>query len=53
MKLIVIGSSGLIGSGAVTHFDKSVGEVHRLDTNMRQEFLGHKGDTTWNVRRLR
>jgi len=36
----------------VTDFDESATEVHGVDNNMRQEFLGPKADTTWNLRRL-
>jgi CDP-paratose 2-epimerase len=52
MKLIVTGSSGLIGSEVVEHFDRLGWDVHGIDNNMRAEFFGPGGDTRWNQRRL-
>ncbi len=52
MKILVTGSSGLIGSEAVEHFDREGHEVVGLDNNMRREFFGPMGDTTWNLERL-
>jgi CDP-paratose 2-epimerase len=51
--VLVTGSSGLIGSEAVTFFDRRGWKVHGLDNNMRMQFFGPDGDTTWNLRRLR
>ncbi|MBW8049760.1 MAG: NAD-dependent epimerase/dehydratase family protein [Cytophagales bacterium] len=51
-KLLVTGSSGLIGSEVVTYFDKLGWVIHGLDNNMRADFFGEKGDTRWNQRRL-
>lgn len=53
MKVVVTGSSGLIGSEAVEYFDGLGHEVLGVDNNMRREFFGAKGDTTWNLERLR
>jgi CDP-paratose 2-epimerase len=53
MKVMVTGSSGLIGSEAVEHYDRLGHEVHGCDNNMRAEFFGPKGDTLWNLGRLR
>ena len=53
MKVLVTGSSGLIGSEAVSYFDARGYDVWGVDNNMRQEFFGPKGDTTWNLERLR
>ena len=53
MNVIVTGSSGLIGSEAVAHFDAAGHAVHGIDNNMRREFFGPAGDTTWNLERLR
>ena len=54
MKTVLItGSSGLIGSEAVEHYDRSGYEVHGVDNNMRRMFFGDKGDTLWNLRRLK
>jgi CDP-paratose 2-epimerase len=52
MKILVTGSSGLIGSEAVEHFDHQGHEVVGVDNNMRKVFFGTAGDTTWNLRRL-
>jgi CDP-paratose 2-epimerase len=52
-KILVTGSSGLIGSEAVEHFDRQGHHVHGVDNNMRQVFFGELGDTTWNLERLR
>lgn len=51
-RVLVTGSSGLIGSEAVAYFDRKGCEVHGLDNNMRQEFFGPRGDTRWNLQRL-
>lgn len=52
MRVLVTGSSGLIGSEAVQHFDAVGHVVHGIDNNMRREFFGPQGDTTWNLQRL-
>jgi CDP-paratose 2-epimerase len=52
-RLIVTGSSGLIGSEAVRHFAACGYEVHGFDNNMRMDFFGAGGDTRWNLARLR
>lgn len=52
MKVLVTGSSGLIGSEAVTYFDERGHTVYGIDNNMRREFFGPKGDTLWNLKRL-
>lgn len=52
-KIFVTGSSGLIGSEAVTYFDSQDHEVLGIDNNMRREFFGEKGDTSWNLERLK
>jgi CDP-paratose 2-epimerase len=51
--ILVTGSSGLIGSETVEHFDRQGHRVHGIDNNMRQVFFGEPGDTTWNLERLR
>jgi CDP-paratose 2-epimerase len=50
---LVTGSSGLIGSECVTFLDARGWRVHGVDNNMRREFFGEHGDTTWNLERLR
>jgi CDP-paratose 2-epimerase len=52
MKLLVTGSSGLIGSEIVRHFSALGWAVHGVDNNMRADFFGPQGDTRWNQRRL-
>ena len=52
-RVLVTGSSGLIGSEAVAFFDARGWEVHGVDNNMRRDFFGPDGDTTWNLERLR
>ncbi|MFN7841985.1 MAG: NAD-dependent epimerase/dehydratase family protein [Pirellula sp.] len=52
MKVLVTGSSGLIGSEAVTFFDNLGFSVTGVDNNLRAEFFGPKGDTNWNLQRL-
>jgi CDP-paratose 2-epimerase len=52
MRVLVTGSSGLIGSEAVQHFEAAGHVVHGIDNNMRREFFGPQGDTTWNLQRL-
>ncbi len=51
-KILVTGSSGLIGSGVCTFFDQYGYQVHGLDNNQRAVFFGPQGDTRWNQRRL-
>src|SRR2546423_3400782 len=50
---LVTGSSGLIGSEAVSFLDARGWDVHGVDNNMRRDFFGEHGDTTWNLERLR
>lgn len=50
--VLVTGSSGLVGSEAVRHFDARGAEVHGIDNNMRADFFGPSGDTTSVRRRL-
>jgi CDP-paratose 2-epimerase len=52
VKVLVTGSSGLIGSEAVLHFERQGHEVTGVDNNMRREFFGPQGDTQWNLQRL-
>ncbi len=53
MRVLISGSSGLIGSAAVRHFDRIAERVHGIDNNMRADFFGPGGDTTPTLRRLR
>src|SRR3982750_2242773 len=52
MRILVTGSSGLIGSEAVSYFDTLGHEIVGIDNNMRRVFFGVPGDTTWNRDRL-
>lgn len=52
MKVLVTGSSGLIGSEAVSKYASEGHAVHGIDNNQRQAFFGPAGDTTWNRKRL-
>ena len=51
-KIIVSGSNGLIGGEVVSYFSGKGMEIHGLDNNMRADFFGPAGDTTWNQNRL-
>jgi CDP-paratose 2-epimerase len=51
-NVLVTGSSGLIGSEAVEYYDSQGHTVYGIDNNMRKEFFGPQGDTTWNLTRL-
>jgi CDP-paratose 2-epimerase len=50
---LVPGSRGLIGSEMVAFLDERGWRVHGVDNNMRADFFGPHGDTTWNLERLR
>jgi CDP-paratose 2-epimerase len=52
VKILVTGSSGLIGSEAVKHFDLRGHTIFGIDNNLRAEFFGPAGDTKWNLSRL-
>lgn len=52
-NILVTGSSGLIGSEAVEHFDRQGHRVVGVDNNMRRVFFGPPGDTLWNLERLK
>jgi len=52
-KLLVTGSSGLIGSEVCTYFSRELGyTIHGVDNNQRAVFFGPQGDTRWNQQRL-
>ncbi len=51
--ILITGSSGLIGSEVVSHFSDAGWKVHGVDNNMRADFFGPQGDTTWNLERLK
>ena len=51
-KLLVTGSSGLIGSEVCYHFAALGWEIHGVDNNQRAIFFGAQGDTRWNQNRI-
>ena len=51
-KVLVTGSSGLIGSEVCLYFAAEGWEIHGIDNNQRAVFFGPKGDTRWNQHRL-
>ncbi len=51
-KLLVTGSSGLIGSEVCSYFSSRGWDIHGVDANLRREFFGPEGDTRWNQQRL-
>ncbi len=52
MKILVTGSSGLIGSEVCTYFGNLGWDVHGIDNNQRATFFGPEGDTRWRQERL-
>ncbi len=51
-KLLVTGSSGLVGSEVCVYFSEKGYEIHGIDNNQRAVFFGPQGDTRWNQQRL-
>ena len=51
-KLLVTGSSGLIGSEVCCFFSTLGWQIHGVDNNQRAVFFGPQGDTRWNQQRL-
>ena len=51
-KLLVTGSSGLIGSEVCLYFAAAGWTIHGVDNNQRAVFFGPQGDTRWNQDRL-
>lgn len=51
-KLLVTGSSGLIGSEVCRYFHNFEFFIHGVDNNQRAVFFGPQGDTRWNQKRL-
>lgn len=51
-RILVTGSSGLIGSEVCTHFSRAGWQVHGFDNNQREIFFGPDGETRWNQNRL-
>ena len=53
MKILVTGSSGLIGSEVCTYFSSQGHSIHGIDNNQRKEFFGPQGDTSWRLNELK
>ncbi len=51
-KMLVTGSSGLIGSEVCRYFSNKGWAVHGIDNNQRAVFFGAQGDTRWNQAQL-
>lgn len=51
-KILITGSSGLIGSEVVEFFGQREFQVVGVDNNQRAIFFGPGGDTRWNQKRL-
>lgn len=51
-KILITGSSGLIGSEVCVFFANKGWEIHGVDNNQRAVFFGNQGDTRWNQQRL-
>jgi CDP-paratose 2-epimerase len=51
-RLLVTGSSGLIGSEVCLFLGREGFDLHGIDNNQRAVFLGEAGDTRWNQARL-
>lgn len=51
-RVVITGSSGLVGSEAALVCDRRGWEVYGIDNNLRAEFFGSDGDTNENRARL-
>jgi len=51
-RIVVTGSSGLIGSEVCLFFNEMGCKIHGADNNQRAVFFGPQGDTRWNQERL-
>jgi CDP-paratose 2-epimerase len=52
MEIVITGSSGLIGSEAVEYFAGLGHRLYGIDNNMRADFFGPQGDTSWRLKQL-
>jgi len=52
MEIAITGSSGLIGSEAVEYFAELGHRIYGIDNNMRADFFGSPGDTSWRLQQL-
>ena len=46
-KILITGSSGLVGAEAVRFYCKKGYEVHGIDNDMRKYFFGNEASTSW------
>jgi CDP-paratose 2-epimerase len=53
MKILITGSSGLIGSEVCFYFGNQGHKIHGIDNNQRAVFFGPQGDTSWRLKELR
>ncbi len=53
MKILVTGSSGLIGSEVCCYFSNQGHQIHGIDNNQRAVFFGPQGDTSWRLKELK
>jgi CDP-paratose 2-epimerase len=51
-RILVTGSSGLVGSEVCVYFANKGYKIHGVDNNQRAVFFGPQGDTRWNQQRL-
>jgi len=51
-RLLVTGSSGLIGSAVARYFHERGWGIHGIDNNQRAVFFGDEADTRWNQQQL-
>lgn len=52
MKIIITGSSGLIGSAVCRYFGEQGHQLIGIDNNQRARFFGDQADTIWNRKLL-
>ncbi len=53
MKVLITGSSGLIGGEVADYFASKGDNVYGVDNNMRADFFGPGGDTSWRRDQLK
>jgi CDP-paratose 2-epimerase len=53
MKILVSGSSGLIGSEVCSYFSNRGHQIYGIDNNQRAVFFGPQGDTSWRLKELK
>lgn len=53
MKILVTGSSGLIGSEVCCYFSNQGHQIYGVDNNQRAVFFGPQADTSWRLKELK